>query len=75
MPSLALPDFAALVFFLVAWLGYSRIIARGRGDRRGLNYLMDEYRVAWMREMAAREQRMIDSGVMASLQNGTAFFA
>ena len=75
MPSLALPDFAALVFFLVAWLGYSRIIARGRGDRRGLNYLMDEYRVAWMREMASREQRMVDSGVMASLQNGTAFFA
>jgi uncharacterized membrane protein len=75
MPSLSLPDFAALAFFLVAWTAYSYVIAGGRGDRRGLNYLMDEYRVKWMREMADRDMRMVDSGIMVSLQNGTAFFA
>ena len=61
MPGLSSPDFVALVFFLIAWLGYSRIIAGGRGDKRGLNHLMEEYRVAWMREMASREQRAVSS--------------
>ncbi len=75
MPHLSTPDIAALAFFAIAWLIYTRVIAGGHGDRRGLNFLMDEYRVAWMREMAARDMRMVDSGIMASLQNGTAFFA
>ena len=75
MPSLSPPDFGALAFFVIAWLAYSYVIAGGRGDHRGLNYLMDEYRLRWMREMAIRDMRMVDSGIMASLQNGTAFFA
>ena len=75
MPVLSTPDIAALAFFVLAWLVYGNLITRGRGDRRGLNFLMNEYRAAWMREMALRDMRMVDSGIMASLQNGTAFFA
>jgi uncharacterized membrane protein len=36
---------------------------------------MDDERRHWMREMAAREVRIVDTAIMASLQNGTAFFA
>ena len=36
---------------------------------------MNRYRVVWMRRMLDREMRMVDMQVMASLQNGTAFFA
>jgi uncharacterized membrane protein len=36
---------------------------------------MNGYRLDWMMEMAERDQRMVDSGIMASLQNGAAFFA
>ncbi len=75
MPQVSSPDVAALAFFLLAWLGYSRIIVRGHGGRLGLNLLMDSYRADWMREMALRDMRMVDSGIMVSLQNGTAFFA
>jgi uncharacterized membrane protein len=36
---------------------------------------MDYQRRQWMRMMARRELRMIDTGIMGGLQNGTAFFA
>jgi len=74
MPYLSILDIASLAFFVFAWLGYARVISRGAGDKLGLNGLMDEYRLRWMMEMASRENRMVDSGVMGSLQNGTAFF-
>ena len=75
MPHLSPPDIAALAFFVLAWSSYSFIVAGGEGDARALNRLMDGYRDAWMREMALRDMRMVDSGIMVSLQNGTAFFA
>jgi uncharacterized membrane protein len=36
---------------------------------------MDAYRTVWMRRMLDRELRIVDTTIMASLQNGTAFFA
>ncbi len=42
---------------------------------RGLNILMNRYRLQWMEQMAHRENRIVDTTIMASLQNGTAFFA
>src|SRR5262249_58740989 len=42
---------------------------------KGLNALMDGYRETWMRRMLQRDMRMVDMQIMASLQNGTAFFA
>jgi len=74
MLSLSIPDFGALAFFVLAWLSYSRLVALGRGGRRSLNLMMDEYRERWMLEMARRENRIVDSGIMGSLQSGTAFF-
>lgn len=75
MARISLPDLAALAFFAAVWALYHVSLMRGWGGRRGLNRRMDDYRRIWMREMAARDQRMVDSSIMGSLQNGTAFFA
>jgi uncharacterized membrane protein len=66
-------DLVGLGCFVGGWIVYAAVIewsARG-----GLNARMDRYREVWMRRMLAREMRMIDMQIMASLQTGTAFFA
>jgi uncharacterized membrane protein len=68
-------DLIALVWFLAAWLGYSFVIDETTRGKKGLNSLMHGYRGLWMARMLARDARMMDGQVIASLQNGTAFFA
>ncbi len=68
-------DIAGLAFFIAAWMIYHFMVeTRGRNGG-GLNAIMNNYRVDWMTTMADRESRIVDSAIMASLQNGTAFFA
>jgi uncharacterized membrane protein len=68
-------DVLALVFFLCCWVGYGIVVERGALARRSLNTIMHGYREQWMHQMLHREVRIIDTQIMASLQNGTAFFA
>jgi uncharacterized membrane protein len=68
-------DAIAVAFFLAAWIGYTIVVEFTRYGHYGLNGRMDRYRLTWMRQMLGREQRMVDTQIMASLQNGTAFFA
>ena len=68
-------DFIALAFFLVAWLGYWAAMERTPAGRRGLNLLMNGHRQRWMEQMVVRENRIVDTTLLASLQNGSAFFA
>jgi uncharacterized membrane protein len=68
-------DVLALLYFVGAWAAYSIIIEHTAHGRDSLNSLMHAYRDRWMREMLARQMRMVDGQVTASLQNGTAFFA
>ncbi len=75
MHVLALSDYAALLFFIAAWLGYHVAVERSPARRRSLNVLMNEQRRLWMERMLTRENRIVDTTIMASLQNGTAFFA
>jgi uncharacterized membrane protein len=75
MASLSTPDLAALAFFVGAWIAYAVLIESTAHGRRGLNAEMDTYREAWMRQMLARQNRIVDSHITSSLQNGTAFFA
>ena len=72
---LTLPDLIAFGFFVVSWGIYHLLLAQGPGADKGLNRLMDNYRMRWMLEMSERENRIMDASLMASLQNGTAFFA
>jgi len=75
MPVLALPDLLAFAWFLGAWVVYSIVIEKTAKGRSSLNSLMNGYRDEWMERLLARDMRMVDAQVTASLQNGTAFFA
>ena len=75
MPLFTPPDLFALAFFVVAWIGYAVLLEWTAYGRSGLNARMHRQRDRWMREMLGRDMRMVDAQIMASLQNGTAFFA
>ena len=69
------PDLAALALFVAAWAIYS-YTAEGRFSRRStLTAAMNRQREVWMRTMAQRDLRMVDTSIMIGLQQGTAFFA
>ena len=68
-------DLAAISTFVLAWLVYHAVIEWSPLARGGLNRVMERYRHAWMREMLVRDNRIVDTQIMGSLQNGTAFFA
>ena len=62
-------------FFVVEWLVYGVTLEHTAYGRDSLSARMNPYREVWMRRMLDREARMVDMQIMASLQNGTAFFA
>jgi uncharacterized membrane protein len=68
-------DYAALAFFIAAWLSYYIAVELTPARGRSLNVRMNDYRSLWMERMILRENRIVDTTIMASLQNGTAFFA
>jgi uncharacterized membrane protein len=68
-------DIAALVWFLAVWSIYAAALSRFERRRHGLNFEMQPYRSGWMQQMLGRDVRMVDAQIVASLQNGTAFFA
>ncbi len=75
MSGFSILDYAGLVFFALAWCAYHAAVEFTPAGRRGLNPLMNEYRHRWMEQMVVRENRVVDTTILASLQNGTAFFA
>jgi uncharacterized membrane protein len=68
-------NLVSIGWFLGAWIGYGVVIEHSRLGRRSLNARMDAFRKVWMRRMLERELRIVDTTIMATLQNGTAFFA
>jgi uncharacterized membrane protein len=66
-------DAVAPLVFLLAWIGYARW-ADGPG-RPSLMARMHEYRLAWMRRMLARDNRITDLQVVQVLVQNIAFFA
>ena len=68
-------DIVAVLWFVGAWTAYSLVINHFADSGRSLSSAMDRQRRRWMRTMARRDLRMIDTGIMGGLQNGTAFFA
>ncbi|NLS05243.1 DUF599 family protein [Rhizobium sp. P32RR-XVIII] len=73
---LSVADYIALAFFTILWLGYSWLL-RGRTffGRTSLTHAMSERRREWIYNSLRRDLKMIDTQIMAGLQNGTAFFA
>lgn len=72
---LSTADLGALALFLIAWLLHT-LASDGRlVSRVSLTTAMNAQREAWMRTMAEREIRIVDTAIMSGLQQGTAFFA
>jgi uncharacterized membrane protein len=68
-------DTTAVAFFAIEWLVYAITLEHTAYGRNSLSARMNVYREVWVRNLLDRETRMVDMQIMASLQNGTAFFA
>lgn len=68
-------DLIALACFIGAWFVYAITLEATSYGQRGLTALMHKYRYFWMKQMLARDVRIIDTQIVAALQNGNAFFA
>ncbi|HEY9235219.1 MULTISPECIES: DUF599 domain-containing protein [Phenylobacterium] len=73
--ALSSADMAALALFAAVWLAYEpllRTLARGRGL---INTDMTIIRVAWMRTMTMRENKLMDGQLLGHTLNSASFFA
>src|ERR1700729_2910628 len=68
-------DILAVGFFALEWTVYAVTQEHTAYGRDSLSARMHMYREVWVRRMLDRETRMVDMQILASLQNGTAFFA
>ncbi len=75
MNTLSTLDIAALAWFAVVTAGYSLLLSIAAVERRSIVHAMHTRRLQWMRNMAMRENRMIDAMLLGALGQGNAFFA
>ncbi len=75
MLGLTWADALAAAIYLASWVGYHLLLEHEKAVNDGVNFIMKQQRREWMRRMGARETRIIDTQITASLQNGSAFFA
>lgn len=68
-------DWTAIVVFLASWAGYAWLVDFSPWRDRTLSAAMDGHRRRWMDMLVRRDLRMVDTAIVAGLQNGTAFFA
>jgi uncharacterized membrane protein len=68
-------DILGVGFFALEWTVYAVTLEHTAYGRDSLSARMHIYREVWIRRMLDREARMVDMQMLASLQNGTAFFA
>ena len=68
-------DWAALLWFLAAWLGYDALSPRVRVAGRSINDSMKAVRFEWMSEMMQREQRIADAALVGHTISSVTFSA
>ena len=68
-------DYGGALYFIGCWLAVSWLSDRSPWRTRSLSFLMHQQRRAWLQVMRRRELRMVDTGIIAGLQQGAAFFA
>ncbi len=67
-------DVLAAIFLVCCWIGVGWWV-EDRPSHKSASTLMTRYRMAWMREMARRDPRILDGGLLGGLQNSASFFA
>ncbi|MBL4784457.1 MAG: DUF599 family protein [Cohaesibacteraceae bacterium] len=68
-------DIQAAIWFIGSWIVFSYIVDISPLKSRSLSFAMNAQRSEWMKQLIGRDLRMVDTTIMAGLQNGTAFFA
>ena len=68
-------DAAAVLWFLVAWLGYDPATTRLFPNRNAIHLGMHQVRLEWMRALLRREMRMPDAMLVGHTVNSISFFA
>lgn len=75
LPPLTPLDLSGLLLLLVAWVGIGWRIEKVTAKHSSVSVLMAEYRREWMQHGISRDPRVFDAMIVASLREGTAFFA
>ena len=68
-------DAVGLGLLVVCWVGCSLIVEHPPKSRPSTSEIMAGYRREWMRQFVDRQPRIYDGQIIASLRQGTAFFA
>ncbi|MEP3072343.1 DUF599 family protein [Maricaulis sp.] len=68
-------DYFGVIGFLLIAGGFSWLVDHSPFSKHTLSRAMDVHRRRWMEGMANRQVRIMDSQIIAGLQNGIAFFA
>jgi uncharacterized membrane protein len=68
-------DYYGVIGFLLIAGGFSWLVDHSPFSKHTLSRAMDVHRRRWMDGMANRQVRIMDSQIIAGLQNGIAFFA
>ncbi|MGR3369380.1 MAG: DUF599 domain-containing protein [Sagittula sp.] len=71
----AMIDVVAVGFLLAAWVAATLVIEHPPAWRPSVSALMARYRREWMEAFVTRNPRIFDSQIVASLRQGTSFFA
>ncbi len=73
--TLSWADLAAVGLVLLLWAATGWVTEHPPRGRHTVTTLMAEVRREWMRQFVRRENRIFDAQIIASLRQGTAFFA
>ncbi|MFZ3582974.1 DUF599 domain-containing protein [Loktanella sp. DJP18] len=75
LAALGLIDIAALALMVILWIALGWIIEHPPAGRPSVTVLVAQRRRDWMKVFVTREPRIFDSQILASLRQGTSFFA
>ncbi len=75
MKILSTHDIVGLVVFAACWWGYPWYAERREQHAPGLLQLTNRYRYEWMRQMLARDLRMVDTALVTTLTQSSVFFS
>jgi uncharacterized membrane protein len=68
-------DFAAVAIVFSLWAIIGWRVENSPASKPSVSKIMVEYRREWMRQMITREPRIFDAQTVATLRQGTSFFA
>lgn len=68
-------DLVALGVFILCWFGYSLFASRRVATRPSLLTVMNPLRDRWFKQTLTRENRIVDTALLANLMNSATFFS